>query len=107
MSYFINNQLLRSLSQTRSGLGFGSRVVVTPRGLATASRFRLLPEHRSGVLAPTQAKLLACSPVANQKFPTEVENFSWLPIVADVITALQEHQGYINIPRFTAADLVY
>ena len=43
------------------GLGLASHLVATRFGLATASRFRLLPEHRSGVLAPTQAKLLACS----------------------------------------------
>ncbi len=43
------------------GLARASRVVVTPLGLGTASRFRLVTEHRSGVLAHTHAKQLACS----------------------------------------------
>jgi hypothetical protein len=43
-----------------TGLGLASRVAVAPLGLATASRFRLLPEHRSGVLVLPQAKQLAC-----------------------------------------------
>jgi hypothetical protein len=51
----------RSFLVRRAGIGFGSRVVVTPLGLATASRFRLVPEHRCGVRSPTQAKLLAYS----------------------------------------------
>ncbi len=37
---------------TPRGVGLGSRVVVTPLGLATASRFRVVAEHRSGVRHP-------------------------------------------------------
>ncbi|OGN29129.1 MAG: hypothetical protein A3A33_02600 [Candidatus Yanofskybacteria bacterium RIFCSPLOWO2_01_FULL_49_25] len=42
------------------GIGFDSRLAVARLGLATASRFRILAEHRSGVRFPTQAKSFAC-----------------------------------------------
>lgn len=45
-----------------AGIGLASRVVDTSLGLATASRFRLVTEYRSGVRFPTYAKSLAYSP---------------------------------------------
>ena len=50
-----------------AGLALASNLAVARFGLGTASRFRLLTEHRSGVLVPTQAKQLACSS-SNKKY---------------------------------------
>ncbi len=41
---------------TPRGVGLASRVAVAPLGLATASRFRLVSEHRSGVRLPDASK---------------------------------------------------
>ncbi len=43
----------------REGIGLGSRRAVALLGLATASRFRLLAKHRSGVRFPARADCLA------------------------------------------------
>ena len=40
------------------GIGLDSCLAVARLGLATASRFRLLAEHRSGVQSQTKNKLL-------------------------------------------------
>jgi hypothetical protein len=54
----------------KEGFCFASRPLVGRLGLATTSRFRLMAEHRSGVLALTRAKQLA-------RFRPQLTNVRW------------------------------